>query len=200
MRSYFFCSAVCSLAIVLAVSTGHVASAAAPKKFNVEEATIAQIHEAILARQLTATELVKLYLARIKAYNGPGVEEPEGILGPVKPIKNAKGLNALITLNLRPATRKAMGFDDRKARSMTDTVDHDPKMPDALEVAAELDNQFAATGKLVGPLHGIVFSVKDQYDTADMRTTSGADAFYANDRPPLDSTFVTRLRAAGAII
>jgi Asp-tRNA(Asn)/Glu-tRNA(Gln) amidotransferase A subunit family amidase len=33
-----------------------------------------------------------------------------------------------------------------------------------------------------------------------MRTTAGADAFYANDRPPEDSTFVKRLRAAGAII
>ena len=43
-------------------------------------------------------------------------------------------------------------------------------------------------------------AIKDQYDTFDMRTTAGADAFYANDRPPEDSTFVQRLRAAGAII
>jgi Asp-tRNA(Asn)/Glu-tRNA(Gln) amidotransferase A subunit family amidase len=33
-----------------------------------------------------------------------------------------------------------------------------------------------------------------------MRTTSGADAFWANDRPPDDATFVKRLREAGAII
>jgi Asp-tRNA(Asn)/Glu-tRNA(Gln) amidotransferase A subunit family amidase len=43
-------------------------------------------------------------------------------------------------------------------------------------------------------------AIKDQYDTFDMRTTSGADVDYANDRPPEDSTFVTRLREAGAII
>jgi amidase len=43
-------------------------------------------------------------------------------------------------------------------------------------------------------------AIKDQYDTFDLRTTSGADAFYANDRPPVDSTFVKRLRDAGAII
>jgi Asp-tRNA(Asn)/Glu-tRNA(Gln) amidotransferase A subunit family amidase len=43
-------------------------------------------------------------------------------------------------------------------------------------------------------------AIKDQYDTKDMRTTSGADAQYANDRPPDDATFVARLRAAGAII
>ena len=73
-------------------------------------------------------------------------------------------------------------------------------MPDALEVAAQLDAQFARTGKLVGPLHGVVMAIKDQYDTFDMRTTSGADAFWANDRPPDDATFVKRLRDAGAII
>ena len=43
-------------------------------------------------------------------------------------------------------------------------------------------------------------AIKDQYDTVDMRTTSGADAQYANDRPPDDATFVRRLRDAGAII
>jgi len=169
-------------------------------KFHVEETTIADLQAAILAHQITATEIVKLYLARIKAYNGPGVEEPNGILAPIKYLAHAKGINALGTLNLRPATRKAMGFDDRKARSMTDAIDNDPALPDALETAAEEDRKFAATGQLVGPLHGVVFAIKDQYDTVDMRTTSGADAFYADDRPPADATFVQRLRAAGAII
>jgi amidase len=45
-----------------------------------------------------------------------------------------------------------------------------------------------------------VFSIKDLLDTYDMRTTSGADADYANDRPPTDATIVKRLRDAGAII
>ena len=56
------------------------------------------------------------------------------------------------------------------------------------------------SGRLVGPLHGIVIALKDQYDTFDMRTTQGADAFFADDRPPDDATFVRRLREAGAII
>ena len=73
-------------------------------------------------------------------------------------------------------------------------------MPDALEVARILDAHVRETGSLAGPLHGVVLAIKDQYDTYDMRTTSGADAFYANDRPPEDATFVDRLRAAGAII
>ena len=63
-----------------------------------------------------------------------------------------------------------------------------------------LDAALASTGELVGPLHGVVFAVKDQYDTADLRTTSAADVDYANDRPPRDANFVVRLRAAGAII
>jgi Asp-tRNA(Asn)/Glu-tRNA(Gln) amidotransferase A subunit family amidase len=33
-----------------------------------------------------------------------------------------------------------------------------------------------------------------------MRTTSGGDVQYANDRPPEDATFVAKLRAAGAIV
>jgi amidase len=172
----------------------------AQAKFNVVETTIADIHQAIKSKRLTATQLVEIYLGRIKAYNGTCVSEPQGILGSVSPIPHAGQINALMTLNLRPSSRKAWGFDDRKARSMTDAVDNNPNMPDALEVAAALDERFRRTGQLAGPLHGIVFSIKDVLDTFDMRTTSGADADYANDRPPDDSTVVKRLRDAGAII
>jgi len=168
--------------------------------FRIEEATIESIQSAIRRREITSTRVVELYLARIKAYNGTCVNQPNGILGPISTIRNAGKINALITLNLRPATRRAWGFDDRKARSMTDGTDNDPKMLDALEVAARQDAYFARTGRLIGPLHGVVLAIKDQYDTYDMRTTSGADAFYANDRPPDDATFVKRLRDAGAIV
>ena len=169
-------------------------------KFELIEATIADIHHAIRSKQITVTDLVKMYLARIKAYNGTCVSEPEGILGPVTPVAHAGGINALMTLNLRPAARRQWGFDDRKARSMTDARDDDPAMPDALETAALLDRHVAEHGELVGSLHGIVFSIKDVLDTYDMRTTSGGDADYANDRPPADATIVKRLRDAGAII
>jgi Asp-tRNA(Asn)/Glu-tRNA(Gln) amidotransferase A subunit family amidase len=67
-------------------------------------------------------------------------------------------------------------------------------------VAAKQDAYFKSTGRLIGPLHGIVIAVKDWYDTFDMRTTAGMDVAYANDRPPHDATFITRLRDAGAII
>jgi amidase len=171
-------------------------------KFRIEEATIEDIQTAILRGELTSTRVVQLYLNRIKAYNGTCVNQPDGVLGlgPITPIKDAHQLNALMTLNLRPAQRERLGFDRRKARTMTDPVDADPAMPDALEVAAQQDAYFASTGKLIGALHGVVFSIKDQYDTFDMRTTAGMDAAYANDRPPRDATFVKRLREAGAII
>jgi Asp-tRNA(Asn)/Glu-tRNA(Gln) amidotransferase A subunit family amidase len=171
-----------------------------PSRFHLHEATIADIQKAIQTKQITTAGVVELYLKRIKAYNNTCVNEPMGILGPVTTIPHARQINALSTLNLRPAARKAWEFDDRKARSMTDAFDNDPKMPDALEVAAAQDRQFQKTGRLVGPLHGVVMAIKDQYDTFDLRTTSGADAQYANDRPPEDATFVKKLRDAGAII
>ncbi|MDQ1710190.1 MAG: amidase [Frankiaceae bacterium] len=171
-----------------------------PHAFQIEEATIGDIQDAILHHKVTVTDIVNGYLERIKAYNGTCVNQPDGILGPISTIPHAGKLNALMTLNLRPAARAAWGFDDRKARSQTDAADNDPNMPDALQTAAAMDAKFAKTGRLAGPLHGVVMAIKDQYDTFDMRTTAGADAFYANDRPPDDATFVSRLRAAGAII
>jgi Asp-tRNA(Asn)/Glu-tRNA(Gln) amidotransferase A subunit family amidase len=168
--------------------------------FQVEEATIPGIQQALLRKQLTTVGLVERYLWRIQAYNGTCVNQPQGILGPITTIPHARQINALATLNLRPASRTKWGFDARKTRSATDGADSNPAMPDALETAAAQDGQLARTGRLVGPLHGVVMAIKDQYDTFDMRTTSGGDVDYANDRPPDDATFVRRLREAGAII
>jgi amidase len=184
--------------IALSATLGAQQQSAA--KFHLQEASIADIQRAILAKKITSAGLVELYLKRIKTYNNACVSQPMGILGPITTIPHARQINALSTLNLRPPSRRTWGFDERKARSMTDMDDNNPGMPDALEVAAAQDRQFKQTGKLVGPLHGVVMAIKDQYDTFDMRTTSGADVEYANDRPPEDATFVQRLRDAGAII
>ena len=181
-------------------SSEPAASTAAPPEFDIMETRIADIHAAIKGGTLTTTQLVEQYLSRIKAYNGTCVKEPNGLLRRIETIPHAGQINALSTLNLRPAARKSWGFDDRKARSMTDSLDDDPAMPDALEVAAALDEHFAKTHELVGPLHGVVIAIKDQYDTFDMRTTSGGDAQWANDRPPDDATFIKKLREAGAIV
>jgi amidase len=183
--------AVVALMVLVTAGLGGAVRAqqeATNKRFEIVEMTIADIHAAIRSKRLTVTDLVKMYLERIKAYNGTCVHQPQGILGPVSLIPHAGSINALMTLNLRPAARKKWGFDDRKARSLTDPVDDDPNVPDALESAAALDELFARTGQLAGPLHGVVLSIKDLLDTYDMRTTSGADVDYANDRPPADAT------------
>ena len=68
----------------------------------------------------------------------------------------------------------------------------------ALARADELDAAFAESG-LTGPLHGIVFIVKDNYDTADMPTTAGS-ASLAGSVPADDAFQVRRIREAGAIV
>src|ERR1700682_3993403 len=188
------------LTALIAASATVGAQPQSPGRFHLQEARIADIQRAIMAKEISSVGLVEMYLKRIKAYNNTCVSEPMGILGPITTIPHARQVNALSTLNLRPATRKEWGFDERKARSLTDMGDNNPNMPDALEVAAAQDRKFKRTSRLVGPLHGVVMAIKDQYDTFDMRTTSGADAQYANDRPPRDATFVKRLRDAGAIV
>src|SRR5262245_54733511 len=161
--------------------------------FHLEEASIADVQRAIRAKQITAVDLVNLYLKRIEAYNGTcvkgEVDPATGLMyGELTPVANAGQVNAYMTLNIRGK------------RSKTDSADSDAKMMDALEVARAQDAYFARTGKFVGPLHGIPFAVKDNYDTVDMRTTAGAAAEYANDKPPKDATIVAKLRTAGAII
>jgi amidase len=190
-----------ALTTVVALAVGACASAQErPTAFDPVEAGIADIQQALLSGRITTVELVEAYLRRIGAYNGTCVNEPQGRLGPISTIAHAGQINALSTLNLRPAARTARRFDERKARTLTDALDNDPSMPDALEVAAAQDARLKETGALVGPLHGVVLAVKDQYDTFDLRTTSGADVRYADDRPPDDATVVARLREAGAII
>ena len=50
-----------------------------------------------------------------------------------------------------------------------------------------------------GPLHGLPFAAKDNYDTFDMPTTSGSP-IYANNRPSCDASAVALARSAGAIL
>src|ERR1700722_18789363 len=182
-----------SLAVLWAEHIAPVAKAVAAPRFHLEEASIADVHRAIRAKEITAEQLVQLYFKRIDAYNGicvkGEVDPATGLMyGEITPIENAGQVNAYMTLNIRGK------------RSKTDPADNDPKMLDALETARAQDAYFARTGDFVGPLHGIPIAVKDNYDTIDMRTTAGAIAEYADDKPPKDATMVAKLRAAGAII
>lgn len=69
----------------------------------------------------------------------------------------------------------------------------------ALDEADALDAAFASSGELSGPLHGVPVVVKDQIETAGLRTTFGSAAA-GSYMPEKDATAIARLRAAGAII
>jgi amidase len=72
---------------------------------------------------------------------------------------------------------------------------------DAERARAEADAADAALarGEARGPLHGVPMTVKDSFQTAGMRTTSGAPEL-ADFVPQEDAWPVARLRKAGAII
>jgi aspartyl-tRNA(Asn)/glutamyl-tRNA(Gln) amidotransferase subunit A len=67
----------------------------------------------------------------------------------------------------------------------------------ALAQAAQLDIE-AKAGKFRGPLHGIPIALKDNIDTAGIRTTAASKVY--DDRIPTEDAEVTRrLAAAGAV-
>ena len=71
--------------------------------------------------------------------------------------------------------------------------------PKVLDEADELDSSFGRDGEFDGPLHGIPVLVKDQAETAGIRTTFGSVAFEGYV-PEEDATAVRRLKEAGALI
>ena len=95
--------AVCSLALVTLIAltplrgAGGVQApqAPAPAPFRIEEATIAQIHAAMKAGQITCRALVEQYLRRIDAYD-----------------KNGPALNAIVVVN--PDALKQADDQDRR--------------------------------------------------------------------------------------
>jgi len=76
--------------------------------------------------------------------------------------------------------------------------------PHALRLAAELDEEFEATGPR-GPLHGVPVVIKDNIDYEGQVTTAGFSGFSSltggvDMIPGRDASVVERLQAAGAIV
>lgn len=234
--------------------------------FRLEEATIDTLHAAIKAGETTCVDVVRHYLARVRAYNGAsnllvtqdGAAVPEAtgavrggapLAFPTETVKasdvlpdldrykgpplefgrmeatasdpavmqqfgmtvgkpDAGQVNALATLNIRGERSVTCRGDFDRHPSLGPLPKGAPPVceffrhqPDALERAAELDAQYGRNPDLDAmPMYGVVFSFKDPFDTADMRSTGGGDARYDIDFPARDHVLVAQLRAKGAII
>ncbi len=68
----------------------------------------------------------------------------------------------------------------------------------ALQQAQEAEEEIAS-GNYRGPLHGIPIALKDNIDTAGVRTTAGSNQ-YRNRVPHADAEIVRQLKIAGAVI
>jgi amidase len=241
-------------------------TAQAVQPFQLEEASIEDIHRAIRAGETTCAQIVQGFVARARAYNGvcttlvtedgasiakasgavragaaltfptdtvaisslvpdfdkykgptpdygrmePTASDPTVLqqFGMVAGIPNAGQVNALETLNIRgerSVTCKGT-FDAHPSTGPLPAgapaaCEEFRKQPDALERAAELDRLYGKDPDTEAmPLYCAAMSFKAVYDTADMRSTGGGDVNYATDFAPMDSTLVSRLRSAGAII
>ena len=65
--------------------------------------------------------------------------------------------------------------------------------------AAREAEQAIASGQYRGPLHGVPVAVKDQFDTAGIRTTYGS-ALEWDHVPSEDAVVVAKLKEAGAVL
>ncbi len=74
------------------------------------------------------------------------------------------------------------------------TVTGDQALADARRAENEIKH-----GRWLGPLHGIPIGVKDNIDTAGIRTTA-ASAVFAERTPERDAEVIAKLKTAGAII
>lgn len=71
--------------------------------------------------------------------------------------------------------------------------------PERARTEAAAADRALSRGKIRGPLHGVPMTIKDSFQTAKMRTTSGAPEL-SSFIPEEDAWPVARLREAGAII
>jgi len=109
-----------------------------------------ELVDALRHRRVSSRELLDQYVRQVERIN------PK--------------LNAVVTLDLERARKRAAEADDALAR-----------------------------GEVWGPLHGLPITVKDTLETAGLRTTAGAPALSAHI-PTADAVSVARLKSAGAVL
>lgn len=139
----------------------------------------------------------------------PTISDPTAYqqFGMVVGMPNAGQINALESINIRgerSVTCKGK-FDAPPGTPLPKDAPAEcekfRQQPDALEYAAELDKKYGKNfDEKAMPLYCSPISFKAVYDAADIRSTGGGDVAYHTDFAPRDSTLVSRLRSAGAII
>ncbi|PHH92773.1 hypothetical protein CDD83_5179 [Cordyceps sp. RAO-2017] len=72
--------------------------------------------------------------------------------------------------------------------------------PDALSIAASLDEERKVKGNAVGPLHGIPILLKDNIATRDKMNNTAGSFLLLGAKVAHDSTVARKLREAGAVI
>ena len=72
------------------------------------------------------------------------------------------------------------------------------RIDEAALAAADAADASLAAGSVIGPLHGVPFTVKENIDLAGTPTTQGVPAL-ADAIAPIDAPSVERMRAAGAV-
>lgn len=85
---------------------------------------------------------------------------------------------------------------DKKGPYINSIITINPK---ALQEADAMDARYRATGKFIGPLHGIPVVIKDNLDAAGMPMTNGFQG-WKNYYPPSDAPVVAKIKAAGGIV
>ncbi len=144
-------------------------------------------------------------LGRMEATaSNPAVQQQYGMVVGIPNAGQVNGLDALNIRGERSVTCKGK-FDAPPGTPLPADApagcEKFRQQPDALERAAELDQQYGKNPDTKAmPLYCVPMSFKDVYDAKDIRSTGGGDVNYAMDVPPVDGTIASRLRRAGAII
>jgi aspartyl-tRNA(Asn)/glutamyl-tRNA(Gln) amidotransferase subunit A len=105
-----------------------------------------------------------------------------------------------------PTTPSSPGIVERTERALGRIEAHDERLramitvdtEGALRTAREAQTA-AAQGRWLGLLHGMTMVVKDNIDSAGLRTTYGS-RFFEDHVPNRDAPVLRRLRAAGAVV
>ncbi len=71
-------------------------------------------------------------------------------------------------------------------------------LADGARAGADAADAAVASGAVLGPFHGVPFTIKENLDCTCSPTTQGVPAF-AEAMPPIDAPVVERMKAAGAI-